>query len=199
VGWLLVELVIVFVGVYAAFVLDDHRDQRRIERKRRQVYAALLQEFRSHAASLDTVVLVLDTMATGFADDHEAGSMPRPGPIHLLLGIRSGLWEATLEAGGLDVIDVDLMYRINTYYSLAEFIAREMERLTDLSDRFVLPNADGGLETFYDIETQKLRKSYRWYLDGLVAIRDHMRILSEMTDDLVATLEQRSGSDTAGL
>jgi hypothetical protein len=49
--WFLVELLVVFVGVYAAFVLGDDRERSRLETKKAQVYAALLEELRAHATS----------------------------------------------------------------------------------------------------------------------------------------------------
>lgn len=191
-GWLLVELIVVFVGVYAAFVLDDYREQKRVETKKSQVYAALLEEFGAHAAALDTIASYVDGFAADFRSEHDAGAMPRPGHVHLMLGIRSGLWDAVLKAGGLDVLDVGVMYRINTYYSFARFIAGEMERLTALSDQFLLPAAEEDIEWFYDIRTRKLKKTYGWYVTTLEAIGKHMLNLRDMTEDLIADLEEQS-------
>ncbi len=186
--WLVIELVVVFVGVYAAFVLDDYREQGRVETKKAQVHAALLEEFESHEAALDTIMPFLETLVTEFEDGHEAGDMPRPNPIHLVLGVRRGLWDAVLQAGGLEVLDVGVMYRINTYYVVASFVGREMDRLTALSDQLVLPVADSGIEEFYDIKSRRLKRKYRWYLDTLVALRSHVAMLHDMTGGVVVGL-----------
>lgn len=94
VRWFVIELIVVFVGVYAAFVLDDHREQRRVAIKKAQVRAALLERFASDERFLDTMGTFLEDFVTRFATEHEAGSMPRPGPIHLVLGVCRGLWDA---------------------------------------------------------------------------------------------------------
>ena len=82
-GWFAIEVVIVFIGVYAAFQLDQWQAEQRIEERKVQAYGALHQLFseyytqplRSTSRWIDSVYV------EGFLTPYEQKEQPMPIPI----------------------------------------------------------------------------------------------------------------------
>src|SRR5688500_14969348 len=74
----LFELPIIFVGVLAAFLADNYRENREAEANARQMYRGIVNEINDHRrylrSALDSIKLGLASWDSAFA----AGSTPAP-------------------------------------------------------------------------------------------------------------------------
>ena len=59
-GWLIAELVFVFLGLYGAFLLERMHDEKMDLLRKRQILEALVQEFESYSKELSDASTSLD-------------------------------------------------------------------------------------------------------------------------------------------
>ena len=77
----LVELVIVFVGVYAAFMLNAHQGHEQQRQRRDQILSYLEKEVTASAANLKQVTANYDRRMNEFTSQVAKGEMPDITPI----------------------------------------------------------------------------------------------------------------------
>jgi hypothetical protein len=73
------------------------------------------------------------------------------------------MWNATVAAGGLELLDVPTFYRVAEFYNELSGGFDVLGRLTTLSDSYLVPLADGPATAFYEPNSTRLRRRYAWY------------------------------------
>lgn len=190
IGRLFTELVVVFIGVYAAFMLSEFRAEKQAEERRMQVVDALKTEieeilFRAKRSSGGLIGL------TAYYDSTiAAGAMPSLRPMIEPIRAESHMWEAALQSGGLNDLDVSTMYRLSQFYNVLNAGFEQLAQLRTLSETLIIPNLDQGPSAFYDVKTKKLLKKYYWYLDGLQRISALAEEVKNVGEVLVVDLEK---------
>jgi len=117
-----VELFIVFVGVSAAFALDDYRDARRQDQRQQAIYRALDRELTQMAETHGPVFL--QEMARQLKAWDQAlarGEKPLPPTFRLPGAERPpmGVWDAAVATGSIELIDAALFYELARFYNRA--------------------------------------------------------------------------------
>lgn len=182
------ELLIVFVGVYAAFQLSELEERRRARAQRAQIEQALIREIdeitirtRRAAESLPAIVASYEARIAG-------GEMPPLHPLIEPLDVRSHMWEATLQSGGVNLLDVPTLYRISVFYNGLSMAFVQLDQLRHLSETVLIPNLGRGSDEFYDPTTKQLRPKYQWYLAGLRRTAELAAETTRLGDELLADL-----------
>jgi len=124
----------------------------------------------------------------------DAGRMPRLEP--LLLGSAAyspRVWEAMLAGGGLDVLDLELIERMEAVYFRLELLVDRMKKLETLSVQELLPRTEEARGAFYDEATGRLRERWAWYPRALRAVRDAAAEARAEHARLLALLRARTG------
>ena len=81
-GWLIAELVFVFLGLYGAFLLERMHDEEMDQMRKRQILQALVDEFADYETELSTASTSLDEgYGIPFFTSYSAGERPFPSPI----------------------------------------------------------------------------------------------------------------------
>ena len=182
----LAELLIVFVGVYAAFLLNRFDSDRRDARRRTQILDSLEQEVRENVDELRTE---LDEGGKIIADfDHKlaAGEMP---PLYIVFtntGYSASDDATILQAGGLELLDVQtlqLLRQVNGLHRSLEAVAHDKAEISLVE----LANHDPG--DFYDPGTHQLLRRYAWYPLLQHSLLAAGRSLLEAEEKLLANLE----------
>ena len=159
------ELVTVFVGVYAAFLLNDSQAHREERQRREQILSWMEERYPEMYAELGGYSEQMRRSGDDFNRRVEAGEMPP---------VRAFLWTTdynSLELTGLLQSGGYTLLEIKTVRSLQDVdgTLREMVALAlhdqQLSDALILPNLDKGPSAFYDPVTKRLRPTYTWYGD----------------------------------
>src|SRR6266516_5929963 len=107
-GWV-AELVLVFVGVYAAFWLNNFQQHREDAQRRDQILASLEQEFRKGIDSGKIVGAKQEREAAEFRRALEAGEMP---PLHSFVfttDYSPGDFATLLQSGGIQLLDLETL------------------------------------------------------------------------------------------
>jgi len=189
-GALLLELVIVFVGVCGAFLLQDWAQRRDQDRRRQQIYGALTDELKVIATNTRGVATQVPALLARYDSAWQAGMTPPLEPLLDPVQFTPHMWQAAMASGGLELLDVPTMYRVSSLYNDLEAAFAQYHHLTTLSAQQILPVlARNG--SFYDPTTKRLRPEYRWYVVGLRRLGAVSAEVAAESDSLIALLERR--------
>ena len=173
-SWLAViatELLIVFVGVYLADLLAERREERFQQTRQALILEALDRDIAPFVGQADQL---LDAIRTRYAAwDQQRASGARPAPFYVpatasLPRPHGALWSSMLDSGGLDLLPIDLIADISEFYVRTDRMIDRYRRLDDFVQRQILPQLDGGLDTFYATDVA-LRPMYATYADEAAA------------------------------
>jgi hypothetical protein len=188
--WLLAEMFVIFFGVYTAFLLDNHQAYRKDKEREQQFLIAMSEQLTQYAWTNERMLPMIDSLCTEFIDAYDKGDMPRPRWLRISSGSRTSVWEAAIQSGVLDVVDVDLLMKIQDYYSGRSTLMDNFITFRRLLEQSILPNANKGLSEFYDLKTKELKDKYIWYLESMVGIRDVANQVGQSTNSLLVELQE---------
>jgi len=187
VAGLLLELIIVFVGVYAAFALAEWESSRDADARRRQLQAAVVQEIRDITSNTRRVSTLAAPQLARFDSLIAAGARPPLEPKMEPVRIETHVWTAMLQAGVLDLFDVKTVYEISQFYNELNLGFEQLAQLRTLSETVLIPNLDRGATEFYNADGD-LRAKYEWYRTGQWRLIHLATSITRMGDSLVAVL-----------
>jgi hypothetical protein len=155
------EMLVGFVGVYAAFALTAYKERVDATDRRHQIKRALIREIiplvdvsRRNAGGYRVFLAHLDSAV-------DAGAKPTPHAFTEPLALSMDVWEGTKLSGGLNLIDVPTFVRVSEFYNSWNTMAAYYAQLRDLSVNVILPNAGRNTDAFYDPKTGALRPAFQ--------------------------------------
>jgi hypothetical protein len=168
VGWV-AELVLVFVGVYAAFWLNNYQQHRQDAERRDQILASLEQQLREGIESGKINRANQEQRAAEFQRALDAGEMPPLHPFVFTTDYSPSDWATMLQSGGVQLLDVQTLMAVRNDESVIRWGLSRMAWYQKLSDELIVPNLDQDISFFYDPATKKLRKRFEIYPEALEA------------------------------
>ena len=163
------ELILVFVGVYAAFWLNNYQQHRQDAGRRDQILAALEQQLSEGIDSGKINRAKQEKKATEFLRALDAGEMPPLQPFYFITDYSPTDWATMLQSGGVQLLDVQTLMAVRNDESVIRWGLSRMAWYQKLSDELIVPNLDQDISFFYDPVTKKLRKRFEIYPDALDA------------------------------
>jgi hypothetical protein len=163
------ELLLVFIGVYAAFWLNNYQQHRQDAERRDRILASLEQELRRGIESGKVETAKEEREAAEFRRALEAGEMPPLHPFVFTTDYSPGDIATLLQSGGVELLDVKTLVVLRQMESVIRWGLSDMQRYQKLSDELIVPNLDQDLSFFYDPATRKLRKRFEIYPQALEA------------------------------
>ena len=163
------ELVLVFVGVYAAFWLSNYQQHRQDAERRDRILASLAEELRRGIESGKLETAKEEREATEFRRGLDAGEMPPLRPFVFTTDYSPGDFATWLQAGGIQLLDVKTLTTLRELESVIRWGLNDIARYQKLSDELIVPNLDQDISFFYDPATTKLRKRFEIYPESLDA------------------------------
>jgi hypothetical protein len=182
------ELVLVFVGVYAAFWLNNYQQHRQdVERRDRML--AYIEQTLSEGIESSKVSRAKEQEpeAAEFRRALDAGEMPPVRPFVFITDYTPSDLATMLQAGGAQLFDVQTLKALRDDESVIRWGLARMARYQKLSDELIVPNLDQDISFFYDPATKKLRKRFEIYPDALDA---RMRFANELERTHTKLLER---------
>jgi len=167
-GWV-AELVLVFVGVYAAFWLSSFQQHREDAQRRDQILASLEQEFLKGIESGKIAGAREEQQAAEFRRALDAREMPPLHPFVFTTDYSPGDIATLLQSGGVQLLDVKTLMALRELESVIRWGLSDIQRYQRLSDELIVPNLDQDIFFFYDPATKKLRKRFEIYPQALEA------------------------------
>ena len=181
------ELVLVFVGVYAAFWLNDYQQHRQDAERRDRILASIERTLREGIDSNKTSRAKQQQEATEFRRALDAGEMPPLRPFVFTTDYSPGDFAALLQSGGIQLLDLETLTALRNDETIIRWGLSRMTRYTKLSDELIVPNLDQDISFFYDPATKKLRKRFEFYPEALDAT---VRFANELERTHTKLLEQ---------
>jgi hypothetical protein len=164
------ELVLVFVGVYAAFWLNNYQQHQQDAERRDRILAYIEQTLSEGIeSSKANRAKEQEPEAAEFRRGLEAGEMPPVRPFVFISDYSPSDLAAILQAGGVQLFDVQTLRALRNDESVIRWGLARMARYQKLSDELIVPNLERDILFFYDPATKKLRKQFEIYPDALQA------------------------------
>ena len=163
------ELLLVFVGVYAAFWLSNYQQHRQDAERRDRILASLEEELHRGIESGKLETAKEEREATDFRRGLDAGEMPPLRPFVFTTDYSPGDFATWLQAGGIQLLDVKTLTTLRELESVIRWGLNDIARYQKLSDELIVPNLDQDISFFYDPATRKLRKRFEIYPEALDA------------------------------
>jgi hypothetical protein len=182
---LLLELVVVFVGVYAAAMLAQRQARLAEEEHSRALRRALAAELafihqQGSAIKLDEIV--------DFADSISAGHRPELFPFTWRVPFAPDVWEATLASGGVRLMEPSLVVAVSKFYGEMRGFMAELDDNRAYTRDILLPNLGRPPSEFYQ-ENGRLRTKYGWYLSHMRYVARQVPMLVAQADSLRAAVD----------
>ncbi|HEY2711507.1 MAG TPA: hypothetical protein VGI60_03260 [Chthoniobacterales bacterium] len=163
------ELLLVFIGVYAAFWLNNYQQHREEVKRRDLILATLEEQLGEGIASGKISRARQEQEASEFQRALKAGEMPRLRPFKFTTDYNPGDIGALLQSGGVALLDVKTLVAMRELESVIRWGLSDMARYEKLSDELIVPNLGRDISFFYDPATKQLREPYEIYPQALAA------------------------------
>ena len=161
------EVILVFIGVSAAFWMNNfHQHQHEAERRDR-ILASLERTLREGIASGKVNAAQEERERAEFQRALDAGEMPPLRPYVFTTDYSPGDFAALLQSGGVELLDVKTLTALRNDESVIRWGLSRLQRYQKLSDELIVPNLAQDISFFYDPATRKLRKPFEMYPEAL--------------------------------
>lgn len=163
------ELLLVFIGVYAAFWLNNYQQHQQDAERRDRILASIERILRDGIESNKTNRAEQEREAAEFRQALDAGEMP---PLHSFVfttDYSPGDFATMLQAGGIQLLDLETLTALRNDESVIRWGLSRMARYQKLSDDLIVPNLDQDISFFYDPATKKLHNRFEIYPEALDA------------------------------
>ena len=161
------ELVLVFIGVYAAFWLANYQERRGEVRRHDQILAELEQRVSKEIAEASAEVARHKKVTAEFQRALAAGEMPAIRPFTFVSGYSATDTAALLQSGGFQLLDIKTIIALRKVEEVLRNGLDEINHFQKLSDQLIYPNLDQDISFFYDPATKQLRKRFAAYPKAL--------------------------------
>jgi hypothetical protein len=184
------ELLLVFLGAYAAFWLSNHQEHLKDMHRRQQILTALEDQL---SADLEVAKAQRNKTADGLAAFQrklDAGEMPRLNTFAFSSDYSPTDVATLLQSGGYQLLDIKTLVALRHVETALRGGISTMTRAQQLSDTFIVPNLDEDITFFYDPATKQLRKRFTRYVEALQAFipfyDDYIQALTDMLTQIRA-------------
>ena len=164
------ELVLVFIGVYAAFWLNNFQQRQHDAERHDRILASIEQTLREGIeGSQINRTEQQEPAAKEFQRSLDSGEMPPLRPFVFITDYSPSDLATMLQSGGTELLDLETLKALRDDESVIRWGLARMSRYQKLSDELIVPNLDQDSSFFYDPATKKLRKRFEVYPEALHA------------------------------
>jgi hypothetical protein len=190
VGWLAGELLVVFAGVSAAFVIENYRDNRNQIAEMHQAVAGIITELKDTETKGRKYSDAILADIRRWEDADRAGKRAVPG-YYKIPGAPhppSAAWNSAVTSGVVRILEPNLRRDLGYFYSELLGIHDNYDRHNQFTEREVLPRAISGPDSFYGPDG-RLLPVFRVHMDLQKEFAEDLRNLGGMARDLRVRLE----------
>ena len=172
-SWMLfAELVVVFLGVYGAFWVENFRDERDREERTVQVVLALQQDLSDYAEVSEGFASFVERGLQDWQDAMERGEMPVPFVFRIFGAEKPPVstWEVVRQSELAALLDASLLYELGFFYNELSGYGDRYVRYAEFTESEVLPLLKVGNSGFYIEDGKELLPRFAAHMDRL---REH--------------------------
>ena len=188
-GRWLAELILVFVGVYAAFWLNNYQQHQQEMKRHNQILELLQDELKEAVTNSRDAGAKEDEQVAEFNRALAAGEMPRPGVYTFTSDYSASDIATLLQSGGVELLDVKTLIALRHLESVIRRGLAQISHFQKLSDELIIPNLGQDISFFYDPATKKLRKRFEQYPEVLAMTANFFHELERAQSDLLKQIQ----------
>lgn len=188
------ELFIVFIGVSAAFAVENYRDARNEDARREAVYRALDRELKQMAETVGPVLQrQMREQLEAWDRAIARGEKPLPPDFRIPDAERppTGVWKAASATGAIELIEPELMFELARFYVRADSAGDLYQRYASAAQVDVWPHLAEGPSAFWGADG-KLRYEIAAHVQRLRDFRDRQGKLGGQAKSLREKLKTES-------
>ena len=184
-GKLVFEIVIIFVGVTAAFALEAARQDRQDAEYRQSMIGALaatLNDIIQHNRQFEALV---DKKLADFDAALAPGEHPKL-PVYREPGSErppTRIWDGVVSTGAAKALDPELFYALAILYTRLDSFGERYIRYNDFTEQRIFPLGPDETGT-YDSRTGRLKPEFAAYVDRLRDLSNSAKELDKAATDL---------------
>jgi len=182
-------LVLVFIGVYAAFWLNNFQQRQQEAERRDRILASIERTLCEGIESGKINRAQEEQEAAKFQHALDAGEMPALHPFVFTTDYSPGDFATLLQSGGIELLDLETLTVLRRDESVIRWGLSRLQRYQKLSDELIVPNLDQDISFFYDPTTKKLKKRFEIYPEALQATVKFARDLEQTHTDLLKQIQ----------
>jgi hypothetical protein len=161
------ELLLVFLGAYAAFWLTNHQEHNQEALRRHQILGAIEEQATADLAAATVERDRIAKISAEFKRRLAAGEMPLPKPFSFNTDYSATDVATLLQSGGYQLLDIKTLVALRRLESVLRGGISMMTHAQQLSDSLIAPNLDQDITFFYDPATKQLRNRFSRYAEAL--------------------------------
>jgi len=194
--FLLAELVVVFLGVYGAFWVDNYREEQDRKERTEQVILVLQQDLKDFIDVSGSFVDHVDKGLREWFEARDRGEMPPPFVFRVYGAEKPPLstWEAVRQAQLAELLQANLLYELGFYYNEISGIGDRYIRYVEFTESEVLPLLKTESSSFYREDGSTLLPRFEANMDRLREWNDLSRGTVEWATCLLGRLESAGES-----
>lgn len=158
------QVLLVFLGAYAAFWLNNYQEHQQEARRRDQILAALEHEVTGGLEGAKAEGARERQKVADFRRALDAGEMPRIRPFTFTSDYSATDAATLLQSGGYQLLGVKTLIALRNAESTLRGGLSRIMHYGRISDELIVPNLDQDISFFYDPATKTLRKRFAEYL-----------------------------------
>ena len=168
IGKLLFEVVIVFIGVTAAFALEAARQDRQDAEYRKSMLGALAATLNDTIEHNERFEAQVDKRLADFDAALARGEQPRL-PVYREPGSErppTRIWDGVVSTGAAKALQPDLFFALANLYTRLDSFGEKYVRYNDFTEQHVFPLGPDQ-RGIYDSKSGRLKLEYAAYVDRL--------------------------------
>jgi hypothetical protein len=189
VGRWLAELLLVFIGVYAAFWLNDFQQGQQRARQRDQILASLERQLEEGVENTKAQAANAAAEKREFQQALESGQRPKLRRFTFTTDYNPGDIAAILQSGGIELLDVKTLTTLREFESVVRWGLSRMAHYQKLSDELIAPNLGQDSSFFYEENGRQLRERFDIYPEALQAKLDFFNELQQKQAQLLSQIQ----------
>jgi len=189
IGRWIAELLLVFVGVYAAFWLNNFQQHHQEAKRHDQILASLERLLEEGIANTKSQGAKVDREVAEFQGAVQAGEMPPLRPFTFTTDYSASDFATLLQSGGIELLNVKTLTTLRDLESVIRWGLSRMAHYQKLSDELIVPNLDQENAFFYEPTRKELRKRFAFYAEALQAELNFFHDLEKAQSDLLTQIQ----------
>ena len=191
----LFDFIIVFTGVFLAFWLSEHKDNREKEDKKREIYIAIYEDLNSFYESGKR------ENKKGFVNffeslDRRSDSLISSRKIPVKTTLYGDYWKIPIinsfvQNGFLRDIDVSTFKKITRFNTVHQNLLENIKDYNIFYDKYVTADYDKGMEHFYKEGTNKLKPKYSYLENALAETAAFADLLVNLAHELSMEIKEK--------
>lgn len=164
VGRFLFEVLVVFIGVYTAFLLNEWQNDKQAQQNRAKIYSLLSGEVESVIIGMQRQKANFDSLYFNpFFNRKKPTEKPVPHPYYKIHGnLNTTELEALLESGGIEAANKKLIQSLRHYNQSIQYFTQVSQTLNKFSvDK--LSESKGRADSYFYNNENELKAKYEWY------------------------------------